>query len=142
MAGTTTGNTTPIYSKVADWQWIGAITTANTTKDLSTGTSYLAFTADATNGGFVKKLRIKHLGTNVATVMRVFINNGSATGTATNNILFDEVGILANTVSETAASTVYELSINEALSPGHKIYVTIGTAVAAGLAVTTVAGKY
>lgn len=136
------GNTAPIYSKVADWQWIGSITTANTTKDLTAGTSYLAFTADATNGGFVKKLRIRHLGTNVATVMRVFINNGSATGTATNNILFDEIGIASNIISETAASTVYELPINEALAPGYKIYVTIGTAVAAGLAVTTVAGKY
>ena len=136
------GNSTPIYSKVADWQWIGAITTANTTKDLTAGTSYLAFTADATNGGYVKKLRIRHLGTNVATVMRVFINNGSATGTATNNILFDEIGIAANTVSETSASTIYELPINEALAPGYKIYVTIGTAVAAGLAVTAVAGKY
>lgn len=136
------GNTSPIYSKVADWQWIGAITTANTTKDLSSGTSYLAFTADATNGGYVKKLRVRHLGTNVATVLRVFINNGSTTATATNNILFDEIGIAANTVSETSSSSVYELPINEALPPGYKIYVTIGTAVAAGLAVSTVAGKY
>ena len=142
MAGTTTGNTTPIYSKVADWQWVGAITTANTTKDLSSGTSYLAFTADITNGGYVKKLRVKHLGTNVATVMRVFINNGSTTGTATNNILYDELSIAANTVSETSSSSVYELPINEALAPGYKIYITIGTAVAAGLAVTAVAGKY
>lgn len=135
-------NTTPIYSKIADWQWIGAITAANTTKDLSSGTSYLAFTADATNGGYIKKLRIRHLGTNVATVLRVFINNGSTTATATNNILFDEIGIAANTVSETSASSIYELSINEALPPGYKIYVTIGTAVAAGLAVAVVAGKY
>lgn len=136
------GNISPIYSKIADWQWIGAITTANTTKDLSSGTSYLAFTADATNGGYVKKLRVRHLGTNVATVLRVFINNGSTTATATNNILFDEIGIAANTVSETSSSAVYELPINEALPPGYKIYVTIGTAVAAGLAVSTVAGKY
>ena len=136
------GNTAPIYSKVADWQWIGAITTANTSKDLTAGTSYLVFTSDATNGGYVKKLRIRHIGTNVATVMRVFINNGSATATATNNILFDEIGIALNTVSETSASSIYELPINEALPPGYKIYVTIGTAVAAGLAVTAVGGKY
>lgn len=137
------GNSTPIFSKVADWQWVGAITVGNTTKDLTSGTSYLAFTADATNGGYVKKLRIRHLGVNVATVMRVFINNGSATGTAANNILFDEIGIGANaTVSETSSSTIYELPINEALPPGYKIYVTIGTAVVGGLAVTAVGGKY
>lgn len=136
------GNSTPLYSKVADWQWVTGITAANTTKDLTSGTSYLVFTADATNGGYVKKLRIRHLGTNVATVMRVFINNGSATTTAANNILFDEIGIAANTVSETSASILFELPINEALPPGYKIYVTIGTAVAAGLAATAVAGKY
>jgi hypothetical protein len=138
------GNTAPIYSKVADWQWnISAITTANTTKDLSSGTSYIVFTADSTNGGYVKKLRIRHLGVNVATVMRVFINNGATTTTVANNILFDEIGIGANaTVSETSASTLFELPINEALPPGYKIYVTIGTAIAGGLAVSVVAGKY
>lgn len=138
------GNTTPIYSKVADWQWVSGITTANTSKDLTAGTSYLVFTADATNGGYVKKLRIRHTGVNsLATVLRVFINNGSTTATAANNILFDEIGIATNaTVSETSASTNYELSINEALPPGYKIYVTIGTAAAGGLAVTAVAGKY
>ena len=138
------GNTTPIYSKVADWQWVSGITTANTTKDLTAGTSYLVFTADATNGGYVKKLRVRHTGANtLATVMRVFINNGSEITTAANNILFDEIGIAANaTVSETGASTNYEIPINEALPPGYRIYVTIGTAAAGGLAVTTVAGKY
>lgn len=137
------GNIYPIYSKVADWQWISGVTTANTTKDLTSGTSYLVFTADPSNGGYVRKLRIRHTGNNsLATVMRVFINNGSATSTAANNILFDEIGIAANTVAENAASTVYELPINEALPAGYKIYVTIGTAAAGGLAVTAVAGKY
>lgn len=137
------GNSTPIFSRVADWQWISGITTANTTKDLTAGTSYLVFTADPLNGGYVKKLRIRHTGNNsLATVVRVFINNGSTTGTAANNILFDEIGIAANTVVENAASTIYELPINEALPPGYKIYVTIGTAAAGGLAVTAVGGKY
>lgn len=136
-------NTTPIYSKAGDWQWITGITTADTAKNLSAATtSYLVFTSDATNGGYVKKLRVRHLGTNVATVVRVFINNGSSVATLANSILFDELGIGANTVSETSASTVYELPINEVLPAGYKIYVTIGTAVAAGLAATAVAGKY
>lgn len=137
------GNSTPIYSKVADWQWVTGVTAANTTKDLTGGgTSYLVFTADATNGGYLKKLRIRHLGTNVATVMRVFINNGSDIATASNNNLYDEIGIAANTLNEASASSVYEVPINEALAPGHKIYLTLGTAVAAGFAVTAVAGKY
>jgi hypothetical protein len=137
------GNSTPIFSKVADWQWISGIVTANTSKDLTAGTSYLVFTADATNGGYVKKLRIRHTGANAAaTVLRVFINNGSATGTVANNILFDEIGIAANAVVENAASTIYELPINEAFPPGYQIYVTVGTATPGGLAVTAVGGKY
>ena len=137
------GNSTPIYSKVADWQWVSGITTANTTKDLTTGTSYHVFTADATNGGYVKKLRIRHTGVNPASVLRVFINNGSAITTAANNILFDEIGISAlSTVSESSASTLFEIPINEALPPGYKIYVTVGIATTGGLAVTAVAGKY
>lgn len=135
------GNPTPIFSKVADWQWANSVLTGNTALD-GTGTSYLVFTADATNGGYVKKLRIRHLGANIATVLRVFINNGSTTATASNNVLFDEIGIQANTLSQTSASTVYELSINEALPPGYQIYVTVGTTIATGLGVTAVAGKY
>ena len=134
-------NTTPIFSKVADWQWANSVLTGNTALD-GTGTSYLVFTADATNGGYIKKLRVRHLGANIATVLRVFINNGSTTATATNNVLFDEIGIQANTLSQTSASTVYELPINEAIPPGYKIYVTVGTTIATGLGVTAVAGKY
>jgi len=135
-------NALALFSRVADWQWTVPVLAANTSKDLTAGTSYLVFTADATNGGYVKKLRIRHLGTNIATVLRVFINNGSATTTAANNSLYDEIGIAANTLNEAAASAIYELPINEALPPGYKIYVTVGTVIAAGLAVTAVAGKY
>lgn len=135
-------NTTPIFSKIGDIQWINAVNTANTTTDLTTGTSYLVFTSDATNGGFVQKLRIRSLGTNIATVMRVWINNGSTTGTAANNTLYDEISLAASTVSQTSALAVYELPLNFALPAGYKIYVTLGTTVAAGYNVIAVAGKY
>jgi hypothetical protein len=35
------------------------------------------FAADATNGSFLQRLRFKALGANVATVARIFLNNGS-----------------------------------------------------------------
>lgn len=135
-------NTTPIFSKIGDIQWINTVLAANTTTDLTTGTSYLVFTSDATNGGFVQKLRIRSLGTNVATVMRVWLNNGSTTGTSANNTLYDEISLAASTVSQTSALAVYELPLNFALPAGYKIYVTLGTAVAAGYDVIAVAGKY
>jgi len=136
-------NTSPIFSKAGDIQWNDSpIVTANTTTDLTTGTSYLIFTADATNGGYIQKLRIRALGTNVATVMRVWINNGSTIGTATNNVLYDEISLASSTVSQTSALAVYELPLNFAMPLGYTIYVTIGTTVVAGFDVTAIAGKY
>lgn len=136
------GNPTPIFSKVGDIQWINGIATANTTTDLTAGTNYLVFTADATNGGYIQKVRFRSLGTNVATVARLWINNGSTTGTASNNTLFDEISLAATTVSQTAALAIYEIPLNIALPPGYKLYITIGTAVAAGYAAIAIGGKY
>ncbi len=136
-------NTSPIFSKAGDIQWINAVTTANTTTDLTTGTSYLVFTADATNGGYIQKLRIRSLGTNIATVMRIWINNGTDPTTgAVNQTLYDEISLQASTVSQTSALSVYELPLNFALPLGYRIYVTLGTTVSAGYDVSAIAGKY
>lgn len=135
-------NTTPIFSRLGDTQWVTGVLAQNTTTDLTSGTIYLVFTADATNGGYIQRIRFRPLGTNIATVARVWINNGSATGTAANNILWDEISIAASTASNTAALANYELPLNFAIPAGYKIYVTLGTAVAAGFAVTVIGGKY
>lgn len=135
-------NNDPIFSKVGDIQWpTTAIATANTAKD-GTGTVLTAFTADATNGGFVQKIRFRAAGTNIATVARIFINNGSTNGTAGNNILFDEITLAATTLSETSALALYELPLNIALPPGYKLNITIGTTVAAGYYISCIGGKY
>ena len=134
-------NTQPIYTASADTQWIGSVLTANTTKDLTSGTGYLAFTASS-NGGYIQRIRFRALGTNVATVARVFINNGGVTGTTANNILWDEISLPATTLSETSALPTYELPLNIALPAGYKLFVTLGTAVAAGFAITVIGGKY
>ena len=96
-------NTAPIYSKGGNVDWAITVLTANTTTDLTAGTSYLVWTADATNGGRLEKLRVRALGTNVATVIRVWLNNGGATGTAANNTLYTESTLAATTVSQVAA---------------------------------------
>lgn len=135
-------NTAPIFSALGDIEWgTTAITTANTAKD-GTGTVLNVFTADATNGGFVQRIRFRAAGTNIATVARVFINNGSTNATAANNILYDEITLAATTISEVAALPVYELPLNFALPPGYKLNVTLGTTVAAGYYVSVIGGKY
>jgi hypothetical protein len=136
-------NTSPIFTLSPEIQWAISATTANTTKDLSSGTIYPVFTG-GTNGSYVQRIRFRTLGTNLAaTVARVWINNGSATGTAANNTLFDEISLPATTVSETAAQANYELPLNFALPPSYRIYVTLGTAPnAAGWDATIIGGDY
>ena len=138
-------NTAPIFSSLGDVQWsTAAMTTANTTKDLTSGTIYLVFTADTTNGGFVQRIRFRPLGTNSnATVARVWFNNGSTTATAANNTLFDEITLTTISNSETAAQATFELPLNIALPPGNRVYVTLGTApTSAGWQATVIGGKY
>ena len=135
-------NTQPIFSVAGDVEWGATVlTTQNTAKD-GTGTVLNVFTADATNGGFVQRIRFRAAGTNIATVARVFINNGSANSTPANNILYDEITLAATTISEVAALVVYELPLNFALPPGYKLNVTLGTTVAAGYFVSVIGGKY
>lgn len=136
-------NTSPIFSRLADNQWAtGTVLTGNTTKTGAAGTLYLVYTADATNGGYVDKLIAKPLGTNIATVLRVWMNNGSSTGTAANNTMIHDVTLAATTNSETAQIGKTEVPLGFALPAGYKLYVTIGTTVTAGFDVAVIGGKY
>ena len=135
-------NTQPIFSLLPDNQWaVADLTAANTAKD-GTGTVTTVFTADASNGGRVEKIIARPLGTNVATVLRVFENNGASNATRANNTLIAEMTLPATSLSEVAAQPAYELPLNLPLNPGHKINCVIGTAVAAGFALTAIGSKY
>jgi hypothetical protein len=134
-------NTQPIFTASADTQWAVSAVTANTTKDLSSGTISLVFTA-GDKGGYVQRMRFRALGTNIATVARVFINNGATTATASNNVLWDEISLAATSISETSALATYEIPLNFALPAGYRLYVTLGTGVAAGYSIACIGGKY
>lgn len=134
---------TPIYPDVPNIG-IATIATASTATD-GTGATLL-YTAGA-DGDAVEKVSVQHLGTNVATVLRIFLNNGLTPGTAANNALFKEITIAANTVSQVAQSIqTYEVLLNPGsslkLPPNWRIYIAIGTTVAAGLKVTALGGNY
>jgi hypothetical protein len=138
-------NNQPIFTRLADVQWtISAMTVANTTADLTSGTIYLAFTADTTNGGYVQRVRFRTLGTNAnATAARIWVNNGSTTATAANNTLIDEITLPTTTVSQVAAQSNYELPLNFALPAGYRVYITVATApTSAGWNATVIGGKY
>ena len=138
-----TANTNPIFSRTPDVQWAAPpVSAANTTRDGTSGSIAAVFTADATEGGRIEKIIARPLGTNVATVLRVFLNNGGGTGTAANNALIAEMTLPATALSEVAAQPAYELALNLALPPGYMIFCTIGTAVAAGYMLSGVGSKY
>lgn len=114
------------------------IATANTAKD-GTGTVVTLYTAGA-NGSKVGNIQVAYTGTSVATVLRLFINNGSTNATAGNNTLFKSITVPANTLSEVAAAADITTELNITLPPGYKINATIGTTVAAALALTVNGG--
>lgn len=127
-------NNKPIFTGTPDIQWISGISAAGAA-DLTSGTSYLVFTSNVTNGGYVQKIRFKATpGTNItnAAACRIWINNGGATSTASNSVLFDEITLPSITASATAASNTYELPLNFALPAGYKIYVSLGQATSTG----------
>ena len=132
-------NTTPIFPLTPKVSF-AKLLTANTAKD-GTGTVASVFTAGA-NGARVDYLKVRALGTNVATVLRVFINNGSDPTVATNNTLFIEQTIAATTLSEVAALADNIVTLDLSLPAGYVLTCTIGTTVAAGLMVTAVGGDY
>ena len=133
-------NTSPIFPLTPQIAFT-TITAANTATD-GTGTVATIFTA-GTNGGRVDYIRCRALGTNVATVLRVFINNGSTNATATNNALFDELTLPVTTASNTSdTGGDSDVALNLSLPTGYKINVVLATAVAAGWKVTAVGGDY
>ena len=141
-------NSEPIYSKQGD-------VSANGTTGMATGmvtatgdytgvsaNHVLVFTADATNGGFVSRLRFQATGTNTASVARIYLNNGSANTTATNNSFFGQISLPGTTAINTAATTEIDYPMNIAMNPGFRIYVGLATTVSAGWVVAPVAGQY
>lgn len=127
-------NTTPIFGKNVRNSYITTGTAANTNFD-GTGTVATVFTADATNGSKVETVTFTHMGTNIATVLRIFVNNGSTNATAANNSLIYETTMAAYSASQTAASTQVIWQGNVYLPAGYKLNVTTGTGIASGVMV-------
>lgn len=243
------GNLDPIFSRVGDVEGSSILTTAAADYTGQNLNNITVFEADQINGGYIQKLRFKALGTNTASVARIYINNGGSsrapviaavagtptgtpsgsggtlasgnffakiyavdqygsvtaastetasvavtgpTGSVTwnwtavtgavsyiiivglatnaqvtsftattnsyvqtspgtpnlesdvinNNYFYGEISLPGTTISAVAATAEVDYPMNIALGPGQKIVVGLGTTVAAGWVVTTIAGKY
>jgi hypothetical protein len=144
-------NTNPIFPLIPVNSWVSGVAanaatpgvTANTTTDLTSGTIYGPIeTAGAVDGSRLDFIKVRALGTNVSTVIRIWINNGSVTTTAANNTLYLERTLSATTVSQVAEQPDIILPLNISLAPSYRIYATFGTAVAAGFHLTAIGGDY
>ena len=146
-------NISPIFTRTPDIQVGAAIlgSAANTATDGTGANSFLVFTADATEGGFVHKIILKPVSTIAATIVRVFVCTATGafvagvTNTALNSAMIAELPVAAFTASNTAASPQYEIPLNMPLNASFKIFLTFGISTGAGttgFGVTTVGGKY
>lgn len=146
-------NNDPIYSRASDLQAnITLLTTVAATPYDAVGTIgtdiIKLFTADATNGGFVQRLRLKYIGstTSIACILRLFWSTlASGTTSAANTFLFDEIALPATG----AASLVvplpsYDMPMNLALPATYTLLakITVAQTAAMGWQVSVIAGKY
>lgn len=131
---------TPIFTITPRTSWSSTGTSANTNKD-GTGTVATVFLAGS-NGSKIERVFLQHLGTNVQTVIRFFLNNGSTNTVAANNSLVHEVSLAAWTNDETLSSTSTIWYSNIVLPAGYKLNVTTGTAIATGVQCTGEGGDY
>ncbi len=132
--------TSPIFCATPRSSWANVSLTANAAYD-GTGTVSTVFTAGA-NGSKLEDVFVIPLGTQIATVIRFFINNGSTNATPANNTLVYELTLAANTASQTAAQTIYTWKANLILPAGYKLNCCTGTTVASTTQVTAQGGDY
>jgi hypothetical protein len=134
-------NTSPIYCVTPLVVIMGTLTTANTTKTGAAGTISTQFIVGA-NGGRLEKIVCQPIGTNIATAMRIFVNNGGSTGTAGNNTYYRDATLPATTLTEVASMPSTEIVLDLVLPASYTVFVTIATGIAAGIAFTGVGGSY
>ena len=141
------GNIDPIYSRIGDVSTNNsttmptAVTTATGDYTGASANHVLLHTAGS-NGSFVRGIRCTALGTNTASVLRIYVNNGSAQTTAANNALIGQLSLPATTATNTAATAEPYYPLNLAIGAGHRIYVGVGTTVSAGWECVAEAGQY
>ena len=134
-------NQNPIFTLTPHIGWATASGTAANNSMDGTGTVSTVFTAGA-SGSFVQKMRFKAAGTNIATVARIFINNGLTNATPANNILYDEISLTATAATSGSALQTFELPLNFALPANYVLNVALGSAVAAGYYFSCIGGDY
>lgn len=147
-------NTAPIFSLVpvtAFGTLTGNIASTRSDGVGTIGTDlFVCFTANATNGSYVSKIRISAAATTpttmTASVIRIFISSKtSGATTAADTMLYSEIGTAAIPAANSAnAINYYEVPFDIALPASYTILASIHANVAANTRwqILTVAGDY
>ena len=103
---------------------------------------FTVFQASA-SGSYVDKISIISSGTNIQSVIRFFINNGSAIATPGNNILIGEMTLASVTGRESGSMPTWEFPVQFALPPLYKINCTLYPAgITTGYSIVGYGGHY
>lgn len=123
-------NVNPIFTLTGVIKWVTAMVTANADLGLHSGTSYDSTFTGGSDGSYVKEVRAKSSpGQNTAaSVLRIWVNNGSTISTQANSYLFGEVQLPAVTYSASVPAPEVVYPCDFVLPSGYKIYFTIGVA--------------
>jgi hypothetical protein len=143
-------NTSPIFSKAPKVS--GAkLTSANTTRD-ATGTNVSTIFTAGAEGAKINRIRVYPKGVNVASVLRLFVNDGLGVAGANNFLVYEKTLTAVAASSEVSEVTSwYELGNLlgsefvppiDSLPPNGKILATIGTSIAAGIDVVVFGGDF
>ena len=125
----------PVFLPVSS----AVLTTANA---VMTGAGVVSHIYQAPVQSKVHMIIWRSLGSNVATVGRLFINNGLDNNESTNNSLIDEITLPLTTASSIIATRGQLMDMPIWVPANYKLFVTLGTTVVAGYKVTAFAGPY
>lgn len=128
------------------------LTTADTSLTAPTTAGQVLMTAGV-EGMKLDCIKARALGTNVASLLRIFVNDGLGTAAANFSLVHEvilPVSTLSQSAVEAAEIVLFPINYDGAgggvlppyLKAGQKIYVSLGTAVAAGWSVSGYGGDF
>lgn len=145
----------PLTPKIATGQLLSTAATAAKFYDGTdaVGTNMVSIFTAGVNGSRTDFIRVKYgstaglapSGTTNSTVMHVFVNNGTANTTATNNIFITDFLVPAITYSNTVLNGEITIPLGISLPAGYIVYVNSQAAAGgtnAAWAITAVGGDY
>jgi len=141
-------NTSPIFIRTPNIQWTkldyAPPSGSSHIASGSLGTEVKVVYSSSLNGSRIDEVRIISVGTNDATVVRLFINNGQDNNVITNNSLIEEVLIAGSTMTEFAALPLEQILYTNGLNlaPSHRLLAVTSVSQSDGLHISALGGDY